>query len=341
MKHSTALNPQQHVEHLIEQKLIVCKKCRFAIWLSHIQKHFQRMQHQWKQSTAVQLIITIQSWFNIIANFDSLTVFDFVTEIVLELLVYDDELRCQVVLDQCYYVCRIVKSMKEYCREAHNWTKHQRRGRLSKNRHDDEQIESWMTIRCQRYFVQSSNSHYFIVENRVSAARSQSANVILVWQQAEQTMNDAWQTTKKKIRRMITKDETSEMNSWLKRVEWHRYLIELNREELIHSIARLDEKNELISYRIWVTFQSMTQQCQKTATSRVSNFVRMKIIWTKKHQIKYHSLQSYQNAFSFEDYMRAWQTVLMIFTRFKEFKKRRRSSEARKMLKYRFSKRQR
>ena len=129
------------------------------------------------------------------------------------------------------------------------------------------------------------------------------------------------------------------MNSWLKRVEWHRYLIELNREELVHNIAKLDEKNEFISHRIWVTFQSMTQQYQKTITNRVSNFVRMKVIRTKKYQIKYYLLQSYQNAFNFEDYVRAWQMILMIFTRFKEFKKRRKSSEARKMFKYRFSKR--
>ena len=204
-------------------------------------------------------------------------------KIVLELLVYDDDLRCQIAFDQCHYVCRSVKSMRKHCQRSHDWAKQRRWNRLNKNRQDDEQIELWMTIQCQRYFVQSLDSHYFIVENRAFAARSHNANVILVWQQAKQTMNDAWQMTEKKIKKIITKSEISEMNSWLKRVEWHRYLIELNREELMHSIARLDEKNKLISHRIWVTFQSMTQQCQKTIISRVSNFVRMKIIRTKKH----------------------------------------------------------
>ena len=123
MKHSIALNSQQHIEHLTEQKLIACKEYRHAIWLDQIQKHFQNAQHRWKKSVAVQLVIAVQLWFNVISSSNDFNVSHFVNKIVLELLVYDDDLRCQIALDQCHYVYRSVKSMRKHCQRSHDWAK--------------------------------------------------------------------------------------------------------------------------------------------------------------------------------------------------------------------------
>ena len=87
--------------------------------------------------------------------------------------------------------------------------------------------------------------------------------------------------------------------------------------------------------------ESMARHCQQTITFRVGVFVRLKVIRTKKHQTKYHPLQPYQNVKSFEDYVRAWQQVLMFFTRIKDSKARQRQSDPWKMPKYRFTKDQR
>ena len=85
----------------------------------------------------------------------------------------------------------------------------------------------------------------------------------------------------------------------------------------------------------------MTQNCQKTITCRVSNFVHFEVIRMKKHQIKYHSLQSYQNVFSFENYVRSWQSILMFFVWVKKFKNRQKQNKTIKMLKCQFSQSQR
>ena len=87
--------------------------------------------------------------------------------------------------------------------------------------------------------------------------------------------------------------------------------------------------------------KSMTRHCQQTITFRVDVFVRLEVIRTEKHQTKYHSLQSYQNAKSFGNYVRAWQQLLMFFTRTQNSKARQRQSETWNMSTYRFTKNQR
>ena len=58
-------------------------------------------------------------------------------------------------------------------------------------------------------------------------------------------MTQAWQRMQKREARIIAKDEINEMNSWLKRARWHRYLIELNWEKLSQSIARDNSSKNL------------------------------------------------------------------------------------------------
>ena len=51
--------------------------------------------------------------------------------------------------------------------------------------------------------------------------------------------------------------------------------------------------------------KSLIRHNQQIIISRVDYFVRIKTIRIEKHQIKYYSLQSYQNVKSFENYVRA------------------------------------
>ena len=51
--------------------------------------------------------------------------------------------------------------------------------------------------------------------------------------------------------------------------------------------------------------KSLTRHNQQIIIFRVDYFVRIETIRIEKHQIKYHSLQSYQNVKSFENYVRA------------------------------------
>jgi hypothetical protein len=45
---------------------------------------------------------------------------------------------------------------------------------------------------------------------------------------------------------VIKEENVREINSWLKRVEWYTYLVDIEREKLLKSIEELDEENELV-----------------------------------------------------------------------------------------------
>ena len=96
--------------------------------------------------------------------------------------------------------------------------------------------------------IHDLSSNYFVIHNHVSVARQQIENVILVWQQIEQTIIDAWKTTEQMIIRTITKNEFNEMNSWLERTKWLKYLKNIDREQLLQSTAKLNESDELVTH---------------------------------------------------------------------------------------------
>ena len=102
-------DPRAHIEHLAEHQLIVCKSCRYAIWLEQVQQHYQESQHRWKKQAASGLAAAMQSWLGVIQYSIELKVPSRVDTAIVILSIYDDGLLCQVNPTQCQYVCRSKK----------------------------------------------------------------------------------------------------------------------------------------------------------------------------------------------------------------------------------------
>ena len=219
--------------------------------------------------------------------------------------------------------------MIDHCKRKHDWAKQKRRGNVSRGSIERQKLEPWIEVRCQRFFPSRHGSQYFVVGQPIveEASPRQTQRIVPVWEQADQMMDHAWQKADEKAARIVAKGEVNEVNSWLKRTGWHRYLVGLNREKMSQSIARPDENDEFVAGRMWRIMEGMARHCQQTIISRVGHFVRMKTIRTEQHQTKYHPLQPYQNSKSFGDYVRAWQQMLMFFARIKDSKARQRHDD--------------
>ncbi len=137
------------------------------------------------------------------------------------------------------------------------------------------------------------------------------------WDLIKKEMNQIIDTIKEKKQRVIQKDEINDINSWLKRVEWHTYLMRLNREELIASMNKLNFKTELIVIIIWNAMNSLIQHCQQSMIFQIDVFICMKIIHIKKHQTRYQSLQSYMNVKELSNYSRSWKQILIFMIQIK------------------------
>ena len=291
----------------------------------------------------MELAIAVQSWPGVIQYPIELKVPDHMETPISVLALYEDGLLCRIHAAKCQYVCRNVKWMKTHCKQKHDWAQQSRKGNISRGSTERHNPTPWVEVRCQRFFVQGPGSQYFAVGEPISArpGSRQAQNIVPIWQQAKEAMAQAWQAADEKEARIVAEGEASEVNPWVERAGWHRYLVGLDREQLSCSIARPEENQEPVAECIWSTVERMARHCQETATSRVGHFVRMEAIRTEKHQTKYHPLQPYQNAKSFGDYIRAWQQVLMFFTRTKDSKARQKTHETWKMPQYRLTKNQR
>ena len=339
------MDPQQHFEHLPEYQLVVCKTCKYAVWPSQIQQHYQGSHHKWGRQRARDLEAAVQSWPGVLQYPIELEVPTRVSAAIPALELHTDGLQCQLESTQCQYVCRRPRTMTDHLKQKHNWTQQQRRGNVSRESTERQQSPPWTTVHCQRFFNSRQGSQFFVVEqSSLSSQEStsrQAQSIVPVWQQASNLMDRAWIEAAELEARIITEGEASEVNPWLERTGWLRYLTGLDREKLSESITKPNPNDEAVADRMWSTMESLARYCQQTITSRVGHFVRIEAIRTEKHQTKYHPLQPYQNVKGFGDYVRAWQQVLMFFMRSADSKARQRQSDTWKMPKYRFTKSQR
>ena len=325
---------------------MICKECKYAVWPSQIQHHYQGSHHKWGRQAAAELETAVQSWPNVLQYPVELEVPSQVTAAIPALELHTDGLLCQLDPTQCQYVCRTSRTMVEHLKQRHSWTQQRRRGRVSRGSTPSQPSKPWTTVHCQRFFNSGQGSQFFVVEQSSSqeSTSRQAQSIVPVWQQASDVMAQAWDAAEKKETRIITEGEASEVNPWLERTGWLRYLAGLDRQKLSESITRPNETDdavEAVADRMWSTMESLARYCQQTIISRVGHFVRIEAIRTEKHQTKYHPLQPYQNVKSFGDYVRAWQQVLMFFMRTADSKARQRQSGTWKMPKYRFTKSQR
>ena len=340
------MNPQSNFEHLAEYQLVVCKSCQYAVWPSQVRQHYQGTNHKWTRQAAHDLETAILSWPNVLQYPIELTVPSQVDHALPGLKVHTDGLLCQFNPTECQYICCSREGMRIHCLRQHGFSKQRRKGNVSRGSTERETPEPWIAIQCQRFFPSRQGSQFFAVgqvSSQESASR-QAQSIVPVWQQASDLMAQAWNTVDEKEARIITEGEASEVNPWLERTGWLRYLAGLDRQKLSESITRPNETDdavEAVADRMWSTMESLARYCQQTIISRVGHFVRIEAIRTEKHQTKYHPLQPYQNVKSFGDYVRAWQQVLMFFMRTADSKARQRQSGTWKMPKYGFTKSQR
>jgi len=143
------------------------------------------------------------------------------------------------------------------------------------------------------------------VREEIDVAHVDENDQMSAWDLVRKEMNQIIDTIKEKKQRVIQEGGVNEVNSWLKRAEWHTYLMGLNREELIASMDKPDFEAEFIVIVIWDAMNSLIQHCQQSVVSRVGVFVRMKVICIEKHQTRYQSLQSYMNVKGLSNYSRS------------------------------------
>ncbi|KAI4192651.1 MAG: hypothetical protein LQ350_008599 [Teloschistes chrysophthalmus] len=196
--------------------------------------------------------------------------------------------------------------------------RYQKKGRPSYSRiaRAEEAKPLWKKVACQRLFPSRHGSHYFEVLYPDGVQPTQPSRPIgPVWEQAQNIYRERQEAQKQQESHTIERTEKNEVNPWLERSGWHRYLKGLDPLKLMESVEDPDEETEPVLCTIWKAMDQMIRHCQQTVIERVGLFIRMEAVRTEKHQTRYYPLQGNMNAQTFGRYSRPWKQLLMFFGR--------------------------
>lgn len=212
---------------LPEYQVIVCRKCQYAVRPTGIVEHLRRSHHQIPASHARHVQETVFTWDGWVPDPQQLVFPTHVQRPIEGLATYTDGLLC-TVNENCGYISRSERSMRQHWRNEHGWCVSGQRGRV---RQQDvpitqESIELAMQrVTCQRFFTWGDASHYIHVrqpgpdhEPIEPPPRPELVNELM--QQLEQTYADSQASEDQTIQA----GPLDEANPWLRRTQWATYL---------------------------------------------------------------------------------------------------------------------
>ncbi|KAK3065108.1 hypothetical protein LTS18_010261 [Coniosporium uncinatum] len=320
-------------EHLVEHQLVVCKKCRHAVWPDQIAGHLQGKQHGLKRQRATETAREIEGWPGVIRYPSELQVPTTVEEPFCQLPLYPDGFRCILEPASCHFIGRGKESIRRHWRRAHGWAVLGKKGGSGPiRRRIVEQREGAAAerVQCQRFFTVTHGSQYFAVcpsdrsdQDRVQPVTTDKA---ARWAEIRKKVEKRMTEIQQRAQDTIQKGEKTEVNPWLKRAGWQD--VDVDQRE------REEVSPEAIDAQIWKAMDGMIRFSQESVTKRIGVFVRMEAIRTEMHQTRFEPLQAYMDEHAFAKHTRPWKQIVMFFAR----TQREHDWESPK---YRFTKRQR
>ncbi|KAL9577626.1 MAG: hypothetical protein Q9212_006246, partial [Teloschistes hypoglaucus] len=158
-------------------------------------------------------------------------------------------------------------------------------------------------------------SHYFQVRQSDVVRPRTADRIIPVWDQAVKAMEDKVKQVTAEYQKVITEGSDREVNQWLERAGWDKYLAGVEVGKLLNCIAAPDEESERELWMIWRGMDGMVQECQQTVVSRAGLYIRFEAVRTEKHQTRYTPLKGYMDRKAVVEHARPWKQILMFIGR--------------------------
>ena len=265
-----------HLIHLPEFQLIVCKKCQYAVLPSHIDTHFATKPHKLGSKERQRIARAVAEINRLIENEEALQQSEFTfpptTSPPIAALGKPEEngLQCTV----CQYICCNIKGMQNHQWEEHEWKSQQKRGRPKKS-NEDKQVP-WRTgVHCQRFFSWGHKSGYFEVRKAEPTPRPSTcdqpdiASRIDQFEAAKRELEAALRKAELEERRVIKEaEESREPNPWLRRVRWAAHLVGLDKMELREWVETPREEEPKLEI-LCKAFDWMIQEAQNITVQEV------------------------------------------------------------------------
>ena len=210
--------------------------------------------------------------------------------------------------------------MRKHLGQAHNMSLYGRKGRPTKRQQErraqlKEGPQPWIPVACQRFFPSRQGSQYFQVLQPDEVRPPTADRIVPRWDLAVKAMEEKVKEVKAEQQRKIVAGGDREVNQWLERAGWDKYLADVDVDQLLDCIAAPDEETERQLWMIWHGIDGMVQKCQQTVVSRAGLSIRFEAVRTEKHQTKYTPLAGYMDRKAVVEHARPWKQILMFIGR--------------------------
>ncbi|KAH8669335.1 hypothetical protein BGZ61DRAFT_498117 [Ilyonectria robusta] len=175
--------------------------------------------------------------------------------------------------DECPYVARQLRRIKQHYRVHHRWINHRTRSRRTKESAAADPAVPWRTgVQCQRFFRNRVASSWFEVGRSIpSSSRGDSQNDVNrkaeFIKRIQQEDKEAFESEANA--RVQDISDKWEAQRWLKRCGWPRHLANIDKMWLRKEVLQPIGENEPVLQTMWEIFECVLDNAY-VATSRCS-----------------------------------------------------------------------
>jgi hypothetical protein len=260
--------------HLPEFRVIICKKCQYAVLPSEINNHFTNTPNHGLSKESRRLISKqVGRVEGLIQNKQTLNQVQFkypppnTTPIPGLEKPKTDGLGCTFMKEgkKCPFVSRFEQPIREHCRDVHQWKNPRKRGGQAKDSCTEE-VPWEEGIHCQRFFGYGLYSGYFEVERQSPTQPSPESPDIKMEKEIQSRIDKVEKEARRKIE---VSDKAQEPDPWLRRVKWDIHLQDKDRDRLRTLIQPIDPEKEEELAIIHQSFDRVMDECQKHVVEEV------------------------------------------------------------------------
>ena len=220
---------EQLFQHLLDIKVIICKRCQYAIVPAQVNGHIQRQHPSITTDERQSIVQAVTALSNIATTPESIKRLH-KEDIIKELPVFQDGIYCMYTTasEVCNYVCRDLRGMQRHCYIQHQWKNPRRRGGYPKHRQYEETGQIWITEQlCQRLFQARQWPQYFAVQVDRRSSRSQDEGAMSseeVAQHGKTILDGFFQDFERARQGDNEQRRRYEPNPWLEHTMWEKHI---------------------------------------------------------------------------------------------------------------------
>ena len=158
-------------QHMQRYKIIVCKRCAFAVVPQQFDRHLREHHPQIDKQNRSRIVERVRTLEAVAHNKEDVEYPQASEEPIEGLEVFKDGLQCMGQQDgnPCKYVCRTAVGIQKHCRLEHGWVNERGRGGNVRKKEKQALNRMWEDKQwCQRFFEYRQWQRYFVVSRGMS-----------------------------------------------------------------------------------------------------------------------------------------------------------------------------